>query len=49
MIPYARQSVSEEDIAAVARVLRSDFLTQGPEIAGFEQDMAAVSGAGHAV
>lgn len=30
MIPYGRQSISEEDIAAVVAVLRSDYLTQGP-------------------
>jgi len=33
MIPYARQSISEQDIEAVNKVLRSDFLTQGPVIA----------------
>ena len=35
-VPYARQSISEEDIAAVAEVLRSDFLTQGPVVPNFE-------------
>jgi len=29
-IPYGRQDITEDDIAAVADVLRSDFLTQGP-------------------
>jgi dTDP-4-amino-4,6-dideoxygalactose transaminase len=29
MIPYGRQDVTDEDVAAVAKVLRSDFLTQG--------------------
>lgn len=48
-IPYSRQSISEEDVAAVTRVLRSDFLTQGPEIELFEQAVAAVSGAKYAV
>ena len=48
-IPYARQSISEADIAAVAEVLRSDWLTQGPAIARFEDGVAAYCGARHAV
>jgi UDP-4-amino-4,6-dideoxy-N-acetyl-beta-L-altrosamine transaminase len=48
-IPYSRQDVSEADIEAVSRVLRSDFLTQGPQIAAFEQAFAARQGAVHAV
>ncbi len=46
MIPYGRQSVSEEDIAAVVDVLRSDFLTQGSMVPRFEQTVAAYCGAG---
>lgn len=49
MIPYARQSISEEDIAAVVRVLRSDFLTQGPEIEKFERAVAEKCGVPYAV
>ena len=30
MIPYGRQNISEADIEAVVKVLRSDFITQGP-------------------
>lgn len=41
MIPYGRQSVSEEDIGAVVDVLRSDFLTQGPVVPEFERQVAA--------
>jgi len=48
-IPYARQSISEEDIAAVVAALRSDWLTQGPRIAEFEQGVATYCGARHAV
>jgi UDP-4-amino-4,6-dideoxy-N-acetyl-beta-L-altrosamine transaminase len=36
MIPYGRQEISEEDIAQVIKVLRSDFLTQGPQVPQFE-------------
>ena len=48
-IPYARQSISEADIAAVVAALRSEWLTQGPEIARFEESLAAYCGARHAV
>lgn len=36
MIPYGRQSISDEDIGSVVEVLRSDFLTQGPQVERFE-------------
>src|SRR4051812_29970544 len=49
MLPYGRQTIDEADIAAVEAVLRSDFLTTGPQVAGFEDDFAAVVGAKHAV
>jgi UDP-4-amino-4,6-dideoxy-N-acetyl-beta-L-altrosamine transaminase len=49
MIPYGRQDISEEDIAAVAAVLRSDFLTQGPVVPAFENAVANYCGARHAV
>ena len=44
-IPYGRQSISEDDIAAVEAVLRSDWLTQGPTIARFEKAVADYAGA----
>lgn len=49
MIPYGRQSISEDDIAAVVDVLRSDFITQGPRIEFFERVVADYCGVGHAV
>jgi UDP-4-amino-4,6-dideoxy-N-acetyl-beta-L-altrosamine transaminase len=48
-IPYGRQDISEEDIAAVVDVLRSDFLTQGPQVPAFEAAIAAACEAAHAV
>ena len=48
-IPYGRQSISEADIAAVVAVLKSDFLTQGPVVPAFEDAVAAIAGANHAV
>lgn len=49
MIPYGRQSISEEDVQAVIAVLKSDFLTQGPVVQKFEQAICEYTGAGHAV
>ena len=37
-IPYGRQQVTDQDIKEVERVLRSDFLTQGPEVPKFEEN-----------
>jgi UDP-4-amino-4,6-dideoxy-N-acetyl-beta-L-altrosamine transaminase len=48
-IPYGRQHITPEDIAAVTAVLQSDFLTQGPAIPRFEQAVASQVGARHAV
>lgn len=49
MIPYGRQHITEADIEAVAGVLRSDFLTQGPAVPAFEQAVAAYCSAAHGV
>lgn len=49
MIPYARQSVDEEDIQGVVEVLRSDWLTTGPMVERFEQAVGDFVGAKHAV
>lgn len=49
MIPYGRQTISEADIQAVVDVLRSDFLTQGPAVPGFEHSVAAYCGAQYAL
>ena len=48
MIPYGRQDISEEDIAAVVSVLRSDYLTQGPMVPKFEEAVSKHVGASHA-
>lgn len=49
MIPYGRQEITELDIAAVREVLESDFLTQGRVLPEFEESVAKVCGADHAV
>jgi len=48
-LPYGRQWIDDEDIAAVVEVLHSDWLTTGPKIAEFEQALADFVGTGHAV
>lgn len=48
-IPYGRQTIDEADIAAVVRVLQSDFLTQGATVPAFEQALAKAVGARHGV
>ena len=48
-IPYGRQSISDDDIAAVVKSLRSDFLTQGPCVSEFEQAIADKVGANYGV
>ena len=49
MIPYGRQDVTQADIDSVVAVLRSEFLTQGPAVPRFEDAVAALVGARHAI
>ena len=49
MIPYGRQDIDPRDIEAVVKVLRSDFLTQGPMVPDFERAIAARVNAPHVV
>lgn len=49
LLPYGKQQVAEDDIAAVVEVLRSDWLTVGPTIEAFEQAFAHFVGASYAV
>jgi len=48
-LPYGRQTIEDDDIAAVTNALRDDFLTTGPKVEEFEQAFAAKVGADHAV
>jgi len=48
-IPYGRQNITDEDIQAVVEVLKSDFLTQGPNIIEFENAFAEYVGSKFAV
>lgn len=49
MLPYGQQWIAEDDIAEVIATLRSDFITQGPKIAEFEQAVADYVGVKYAV
>lgn len=45
MIPYGKQEITQQDIDAVVDVLKSDFLTQGPQVPAFEDALKAHTGA----
>lgn len=49
MIPYSTQDISKADLRAVARVLGSDWLTQGPAVERFERALAKYAGTRFAV
>ena len=49
MLPYGRQSMSEDDIAAVSEILRGDWLTTGPTVTAFEEAISRVTGGHRAV
>ena len=48
MIPYGRQDISLEDLAAVKSVLESDFITQGECVPNFEEKLCNITGAEYA-
>jgi UDP-4-amino-4,6-dideoxy-N-acetyl-beta-L-altrosamine transaminase len=48
-LPYGRQTIEDDDVAAVATALRSDYLTTGPTVERFEAAFAHATGAAQAV
>ena len=44
MIPYGQQDIDDDDVAAVVAALRSDWLTTGPAVEAFEQDLESWTG-----
>lgn len=48
-LPYGRHNISEADIEAVIKVLKSDFITQGPAVESFEKAFSQATGAKHVV
>ena len=49
MIPYGRQLVEDDDVAAVSDAVRSDWLTGGPRVEAFERALCEHTGARHAI
>jgi UDP-4-amino-4,6-dideoxy-N-acetyl-beta-L-altrosamine transaminase len=48
-IPYSRQYIDKEDIREVVKVLKNDFITQGPKIQEFENGLAEYCGSKFAI
>ena len=48
-IPYGRQNITDEDIRAVVEVLKSDFLTQGPNVKQFEDEFSKYIGCNYSI
>jgi UDP-4-amino-4,6-dideoxy-N-acetyl-beta-L-altrosamine transaminase len=48
-LPYGKQSIDDDDIAAVSAALRGEYLTTGPTVGAFEQAFADFTGARYAV
>lgn len=48
-IPYGRQDINQNDIEAVINTLKSDYITQGPSITSFEQNLCTKTGSKYAV
>ena len=49
IIPYGRQSITQDDINSVIETLQSDYLTQGPKVKEFEDKFANYVGSKHAI
>ncbi|WP_193252355.1 UDP-4-amino-4,6-dideoxy-N-acetyl-beta-L-altrosamine transaminase [Vibrio navarrensis] len=49
VIPYGKQDINQQDIDSVVDVLKSDFLTQGPQVPAFEQALIDHTGASYAL
>ncbi len=49
VIPYGHQCIEEDDIQAVAEVLKSDWITTGPAVGAFEKSVAEFVGAEYGV
>ena len=48
-ISYSKQTIDDSDIQAVTEVLRSDFVTQGPQITAFEEALKRYLNVKHAI
>lgn len=48
MVSYGKQSIDQSDIDAVIKVMKGDWLTQGPAVETFENDLKNYFGSNHA-
>ena len=48
MISYGKQSIDQADVDAVVEVLKGDWLTQGPAVSTFENNLKSYFGSQHA-
>ena len=48
-LSYGRQWINDDDIEAVVKVLKGDWLTMGPAVEAFEESLAEYAGVKHAV
>jgi len=48
-LPYGRQFVDQSDIDAIVDVLKSDYLTTGPQVGRFEAELERLTGAKYAI
>lgn len=49
MIPYGKQNINNDDINEVIKVLKSDFITQGPVTPNFEEEISNFTGSKYSV
>ena len=49
MIPYSKQNINKKDTSAVLKVLKSNFLTQGPTVQKFEEKICKLTRAKYAI
>ena len=49
IIPYSKQHINKDDIRAVTKALKKNFITQGPNIVSFENQLKKFTGAKYAV
>lgn len=49
MIPYGKQDINQQDVDSVLDVLKSDFLTQGPQVPAFESALIEHTGVSYAL
>ncbi|MFA6217297.1 MAG: UDP-4-amino-4,6-dideoxy-N-acetyl-beta-L-altrosamine transaminase [Candidatus Omnitrophota bacterium] len=48
-LPYGRQLIDDDDVLSIVKVLKSQFLTQGPRVFEFERALCAYTGAKYCV